>query len=163
MHLLEIAGRVVVVYVALLIMLRLAGRREMTQLTPIDLLTILLISETVSPALTGDDSSLGTGLFAAAVLLVAAVGVSWLTFRHRRLDRALEGKALVLVDRGKLRGEVMREQRITDQQLRTALHEHGLLHVDQVAKAFVEPDGNITIIKKDDLPRRDDGRTERAG
>ena len=147
LHALATVGRVTGLYIGLLVMLRLTGRRELAQLTPVDLLTMLLLSETVSPALTGDDTSVWNGLLAAATLIGASVVLGRLSY-HKNMDLAVEGKALVLIVRGRVRAEVMREHRVTDQQLRTALHEHGLEAVDEVEKAFIEPDGKITIIER---------------
>jgi uncharacterized membrane protein YcaP (DUF421 family) len=150
LHALEIAGRVVAIYVALLVLLRVIGRRTMAQLRPIDLLTMLLLSETVSPALTAGDDSLGGGLVAAGTLGAAAALTSWLSFRFRWFDVLLDGATLVLVRDGKLDARVLRAQRITDEELRTALHESGVATVSEVERAFVEPDGSITIVKRKD-------------
>jgi uncharacterized membrane protein YcaP (DUF421 family) len=145
--LLSIAGRVLAIYLFLLLVLRLMGRGVMSQLRPIDLLTMLLMSETVSPALTAGDHSLPGGLVAVSTLGIAAWFTSWLSFRYRLVDRALDGSPLLLINRGRVDAQVLRSQRITDEELRTALHEHGVLSVAEVRKAFVEPDGSITIVK----------------
>lgn len=149
--LLEIFVRVTLIYVGCMLMLRLAGRREMSQLGPMDLLVMLLISETVSPALTDQDSSLPGGLFAAFMLVALSALTSWLSVRSRRLDKLLQGHAILLVRDGKVNAAEMRKQRITDEDLRAKLHEHGLLNVRDVARAFVEADGTITIVKRKDL------------
>jgi uncharacterized membrane protein YcaP (DUF421 family) len=148
MHLLEIAGRVALLYLFCLLLLRIAGRRELSQLSPIDLMAMLLLSETVSPALTGGDDSVAGGLVAAATLVGLSIAVAYGSFRSRRLERAIQGRALVVIENGKVRPEVMRHERITNDELQTALHAQGLLSVDQVRRAFVEPGGEITIIKK---------------
>ena len=145
-HLAEIAGRVLVIYAFALAILRVTGRRTMSQLRPIDLITMLLLSETVSPALTGGDDSVLGGMIAAAALGLAATITAYLSFRFRWFDHALDGAPLVLIRQGKLDADVLRSLRITDEQLRTSLHENGLEAVAQVKKAFVEPDGTITIV-----------------
>lgn len=146
----EVGGRVVLIYVLLLVLLRLGGRRELAQLGPMDLITMLLLSETVSPALTGGDDSLLTGAFAASVLIGLTILVGWLTFRSRRLERLVEGEARVLIRDGVVVEETIRSQRITNENLRTALHEQGLRSIDQVKRAFVEPDGSFSFIKRSD-------------
>jgi uncharacterized membrane protein YcaP (DUF421 family) len=147
MHFAEIAGRTVVAYAFALLVLRLAGRRTMSQLRPIDLIGVLLLSETLSPALTAGDDSLTAGVVAAAALGVASASTTWLAFRFHWFDHALDGQPLLLIKNGKLDAGVLREQRITDEALLTALHSEGLEAVAQVKKAFVEPDGTITIVK----------------
>lgn len=148
--LLEIIARVAIIYVACMVLLRISGRREMSELGPMDLLTMVLLSETVSPALTGGDESLSGALVAAAVLMALTVATSWLVRRSRLAGRVIEGEAVVLIDDGRVRSDVLRKFRITDEDLRAALHMQGLMHVGDVARAFVESDGKITVIKRSD-------------
>jgi len=95
--LLGISGRVVVIYVALLVLLRLSGRRELSELSPMELLTMLLLSETVSPAITGGDASLAGGLVAAVTLILLNVASSVLVFRSRLAERVIEGHPSILI------------------------------------------------------------------
>jgi uncharacterized membrane protein YcaP (DUF421 family) len=147
-HALEIVARVAFIYGACLLLMRLSGRREMSELSQMDLLVMLLISETVSPALTGGDESLTGGVIAAATLLGLYTATGWIAFKSRRVEQLLEGRAVVLIEDGRLCSDVIRKFRITDDELRTTLHQHGVLHVAEVKRAFIEPDGEITIIKQ---------------
>jgi uncharacterized membrane protein YcaP (DUF421 family) len=147
----EVLARVAIIYVGCFALLRIGGRRELSQLGPMDLLTMLLLSEAVSPALTGGDETITGGMIAAAVLIGLGVLTSWLSVRSRRMDALLEGRAKLLIRDGRVNASVMRDERITDEDLRAALHEHGLMNVGDVARAFVEAGGDITIIKRDDL------------
>lgn len=146
--LLEISGRVAVVYVGLLILLRIAGRRELSQLSPIDLMAMLLLSETVSPAMTAGNDSLQAGLVAATTLVALSVLISWLSFRSQRVEHLIQGQALILIRDGEVDEKVKRKERISDDDLATALHEQGLTSIDQVERAFVEPGGDITVIER---------------
>jgi uncharacterized membrane protein YcaP (DUF421 family) len=148
-HLLEIAGRVIIVYAACMVLLRISGRREMSELGPMDLLTMLLLSETVSPALTGGDDTLLGGMVAACTLMAICVLTTRLVFRSRRAERIIQGAAVVLINDGRVKPDVMRKFMITDEDLHTTLHQHGLLRVDQVKRAYVEADGEVTIIKQE--------------
>ncbi len=147
---LEIVGRVAVVYIALTVLLRISGRREMSELRPMDLLTMLLISETVSPALTGGDQSLAGGLLAVVTLIGLSVATSVLTYRSRRAERLLEGSAVLLIRDGVVDPRVMRRFRITDADLRAALRQNGHQDIDEVARAYVESDGKISVLAKDE-------------
>jgi uncharacterized membrane protein YcaP (DUF421 family) len=147
---LEILGRVALIYVACMVLLRVSGRREMSELGPMDLLTMLLLSETVSPALTGGDESLSGALVAASALMILTVLTSWIVRRSRLADRWIEGEAVVLIHDGHVRPEVLRRFRITDDDLRAALHDRGMMSVAEVARAFVEADGKLTFIKRSD-------------
>ena len=124
--LLEVIARVSLVYLALMVLLRLCGKREIGQLTPLDLLGMLLLSETVSPALTGGDESVPAALLAATTLLALAVLVSRIGFWSRRAERWLEGTPTQLVDEGCRIDAAIHAERITEQELETALRSHGL-------------------------------------
>lgn len=107
-----------------------------------------ILSETVSPALTANNTSLPAAMVAATTLTVLTIGFNYLTFHFRWMERLLHGKRAVLIDRGKVDDAVVRAERMTDQQLRQALHSEGLKSVDQVDKAYIEQSGDVTIIKK---------------
>lgn len=148
MHLLEIAGRVAVIYVACMVLLRLT-RREMSELGPMDLLTMLLLSETVSPALTGGDDSLVGGLVAAVTLIALGTLSEVLAFKSRRAEKLIQGSAVLLIRDGKVDRAVLRRFLMTDDDLRSTLHDNGLMRIDQVKRAYVEADGHITVVKND--------------
>ncbi len=144
----EVVGRVTLIYAGVFVLLRLAGKRELGSLSPMDLLTMLLLSETVSPALVGGSDSLGLGMVAATTLIALTVILGFATFRFRRVERMVEGTAKVLIRDGRVDADVLRGERITHEQLLTALHENGLMSVSQVKRAFVEPTGDLTFIEK---------------
>lgn len=147
---LEIVARVCIIYVACLVLLRVAGRRQVSELSQMDLLAMLLISETVSPALTGNDESITVGVLAAATLFALCVATGWLAFRSSRVERLLQGTAVVLIEDGRVHTEVLRRHRISDDDLKATLHQNGVLHVGEVKRAYIEPDGQITLIKRAD-------------
>jgi len=147
----EILVRVVLVYLSCFILLRVSGRRELAELGAMDLLTMLLLSEAVSPAITGNEQSITGGVIAAATLLGVGVAFSWLSARSKRLDALIQGTAKILIVDGRVNAKTLRQLRITDEDLRSKLHEHGLLNVKDVARAYVEADGQITIIKREEL------------
>jgi len=159
---LEIVGRVAVVYGVLLIALRVGGRRELAELSPMDLLTMLLISETVSDALTGEHDGLAGGLTAAVALIAISFLASWISFRSRRAERVISGDAAVLIADGQLDPEVRRKHHISDDVLGTALHEAGVLEVADVARAFIEPDGAITVVTWTDVAEAAEHRKRRS-
>lgn len=148
---LEVIARVVIIYFACMVLLRVSGRREMSQLSPMDLLTMLLLSEAVSPALTGNDETITSNVVGATTLVALAMLSSWLAVRSSRIERMISGEPVLLVLDGKVRPGMMRRFRITDVDLRSSLHDAGVLTVKDVARAFVEPDGHITVIKQSDL------------
>jgi uncharacterized membrane protein YcaP (DUF421 family) len=147
--LLEVVGRVVVIYLALLVMMRVAGKREIGSLAPMDFLAILLLSETVSPALTRQDTSLAASLTAAGTLLGLTTLVSWFSYRFRWIERLIDGPPRVVIRDGHVDDEVCRAERLTAQDLASALRKEGIVSPSDVACATVEPTGRITVIRRE--------------
>src|ERR1700690_973820 len=96
--------RPVVVYLFLVVGLRLAGKRELAQLNPFDLVVLLTLSNTVQNAIIGDDNSVTGGVVGAATLLLVNYLVVRFLFRHEELDRLVEGEATVLIEHGRILG-----------------------------------------------------------
>jgi uncharacterized membrane protein YcaP (DUF421 family) len=145
--LLEIPVRVVLVYASLLILLRLTGKKELGQLSPMDFLTMLILSETVSPVLTKQDTSFTAGILAAATLLGLTLLVDQAVFRSRRLEEFLEGQPRTLIEDGKLDAGTLKREKISRQELDIALRREGVAALDDVARAVLEPTGHISVIK----------------
>lgn len=146
--LLEVVGRVVVIYVVLFVMVRVAGKREIGSLGPMDFLAMLLLSETVSPALTRQDTSLAASLTAAATLLGLTTFVSWLCYRFRTVERLIDGPPRVVIRDGRIDDAVCRSERLSAQDIASALRKEGITSLSDVACATVEPTGRITVIGK---------------
>lgn len=147
--LLEIVLRVVAVYAGLLLLLRLfAGQHELGRLTPLDLLAMLLLSETVSPVFTREDDSLLAGLVAATTLVAATAIVGRLTHGSRRAERLLEGDPVPLVRDGHVDQEACDRHRVTERELGTALRKQGVADLVDVRLAMLEPDGTISVVRR---------------
>lgn len=142
----EIVLRVIVVYVGLLVLVRLAGKREVGQLGPIDLLAMLILSETVSPVLTNEDPSLGAGLLAAGTLLALGAVVGRLSYRYPWFERLVDGTPAKLIAHGRIDEDTRRRERITSTELESALRKHGVRDVQDVDEAVVETNGDISIL-----------------
>src|SRR5512137_855833 len=122
--------RPILVYVFLVVGFRLAGKRELAQLNPFDLIVLLTISNTVQNAIIGNDNSLLGGLLGAATLLVVNWMVVRWTFHHPRVERLVEGTPTVLVDHGVVHPEALAAELVTADELRAAAHRNGLLSLD---------------------------------
>ena len=146
--LLEIVLRVAVLYVSLIVLVRVAGKREVGQLGPLDLLAMLMLSETVSPALTAGDTSLPAALTAAATLLALTAAIGRLTYHSRFLERWIEGRPVILVEEGNLLEEAARAERISKQDVESALRRNGLATAAGARLAVLEPSGEITVLPK---------------
>jgi len=138
--------RTIVVYVALLVGLRLAGKRELGQLTSFDLVVILLVSNAVQNAMVGPDTSLVGGLVAAATLLLVNQLVGRLDLQWPWLHRQLVGQPSLLVNRGRFVDDHLRREGLTRDEVFEALREHGVTSLDQVQMAVLEVDGTISVV-----------------
>lgn len=142
----EIAIRTAVVYLVILVGLRLAGKREVGQLTVIDLVVLLLISNAVQNAMLGPDTSLLGGSIAVIVLLLMSVLLGQLRLRSRRLRHLFVGSPTLLVLRGETIPEHMRREGLDEDTLQAALREHGIADVRAVEMAVLEIDGSISVV-----------------
>jgi uncharacterized membrane protein YcaP (DUF421 family) len=134
--------RVIVVYVLLLVALRFTGRRQLGQLTPFDLVTLLLLSNVVQNAMVGNDVSLMGGLLGALTLLALNALISRIT----PLRNALEGKPIILISQGKVDRDNVRRENVSLAELEEALREHGVGSLEETELAVLESDGNISVI-----------------
>lgn len=141
--------RPIVVYLFLIIGLRLAGKRELAQLNPFDLVVLLTISNTVQNAIIGNDTSLLGGLIGGATLLL----VNWVFVRaiHQNKDaeNLMEGKETRLIEHGVVQNANLKKEAIDLNELLVAAHKAGIESLDQVDEAIMEPDGGISFISKE--------------
>ncbi|AWH55243.1 hypothetical protein C1924_19620 [Stenotrophomonas sp. ESTM1D_MKCIP4_1] len=144
----EFILRAVVVYVVVLGMVRLGGKRALGQITPFDVLLIVLLGNAVQNALLGTDTSLGGGLLLAATLILLNYGVGWLTTRSRRMERLIEGEPVVIARDGRLLDAVLRREQVTRADFDAALRQQDCLGVEDVKLALLETNGHITIIPR---------------
>jgi uncharacterized membrane protein YcaP (DUF421 family) len=124
--------RSVIVYLFLIGGLRLAGKRELAQLNPFDLIVLLTLSNTVQNAIIGDDNTVVGGLISAATLLLINYFVVRFLFRHPGLERIAEGKAAHLIHKGKIQDDQLANQMISQQELEAAARRQGIGHLRDV-------------------------------
>ena len=151
--LLEIVIRSVVVYLFIVIAIRIAGKKELAQLSVIDLVFILLISNAVQNAMVGPDSSLLGGIIAAASLFAVNFILKFITYKFKKVNTLLEGEPVILVHNGKLILNNLEKEKIPLEELEASIREHGVENVEKVDLAVLEVDGNISIIS-DNYARR---------
>jgi uncharacterized membrane protein YcaP (DUF421 family) len=147
----EIPLRTAIVYGIVLIGVRLAGKREIGQMTSFDLVLLLLLSNAVQNAMTGPDNSLTGGVEAALTLFVLNVGIVYAAFRLPSVQRGLGGSATLLINNGHIIRENLKHELITEDELLAALREHGCVSPTDVALAVLEVDGSISVVRRDDL------------
>lgn len=150
--LLEIALRAAIIYIVVLVGIRLTGKREVGQMTPFDLVLLLLIANAVQNAMTGPDTSVTGGLVAAATLLAVNAVVTHVVWRYRKARGLIEGTPTLLIRDGKILREHLVKEKMTVEDVQQALREHGIANVAEVSLAVLEVDGNISVLRRDEMP-----------
>ena len=143
---LEIAYRSVIVYAAIVVGMRLTGSRQLGQMTPFDLVLILLIANAVQNAMVGSDVTILGGLTAAATLLVLNRIVAFANDRVPAFRRALEGEPVIVLSNGKLLEKHIMKAGLSDDMVLQSMREHGFDDPKDVRLAILEVDGTISII-----------------
>jgi uncharacterized membrane protein YcaP (DUF421 family) len=137
--------RPVIVYIVLVILLRIFGKRELAQLNPFDLVVLLSLSNTVQNAIIGDDNSVTGGVVGAFSLLAINWIVVYLLFRSRKLTRIFEGKSTILVRNGQPDLRALRRESLTREELLAVIHRQGFEGFHQVHRCELEPNGTFYV------------------
>jgi uncharacterized membrane protein YcaP (DUF421 family) len=144
----QIIVRTVLVYTAVFVGLRVMGKRQLGQMTLLDLVVIILIANAVQNAMVGPDTSLQGGVVAAFVLLAINFVLTRLQVVDPKVERLLEGTPTMLVNDGAYLDANLRKEGLDRAELDSALREHGVSEVKAVQVAYLEPDGSISIVPK---------------
>jgi uncharacterized membrane protein YcaP (DUF421 family) len=144
--------RAVIVYLFLVGALRLAGKRELAQLNPFDLVVLLTLSNTVQNAIIGDDNSVTGGLIGASTLLAMNYLVVRFLYAHQGLERLVEGDPDVLIEKGEVRAARLAKELITLPELESAAHKQGFASLAEVDRAVLEAGGTISFFGKTPTP-----------
>jgi uncharacterized membrane protein YcaP (DUF421 family) len=142
---LEKLARPVIVYLVLVLLLRIFGKRELGQLNPFDLVVLLSLSNTVQNAIIGEDNSVTGGIIGAFGLLAINWLVVRMLFRSRRLTRAFEGRATVLIRDGQIDQRALKHESLTREELIEVIHRQGFEDVHQVRCCELEPNGSYYV------------------
>lgn len=149
---LEKIVRPVLVYFFLVAGLRLAGKRELAQLNPFDLVVLLTLSNTVQNAIIGPDNSVAGGLIGASTLLLVNYFVVRFFSRHERLERLVVGEPDILIEGGEIKSDNLKKELITLSELEAAARKQGFESLDEVERAVLEPGGTFSFIAKKRTP-----------
>jgi uncharacterized membrane protein YcaP (DUF421 family) len=144
----EFIVRGIIVYLFLIVLLRLTGKRQVGQLAPFDLVLLLVLSNAVQNAMNGGDNSITGGLISAVTLVTMNWLVGYLTFKSKAMEALVEGRPEVLIHNGKLYKEALNREKLTHHELMTALREAGCSAIEDVHAAMLENDGTISVIPK---------------
>ncbi len=144
----ELLARGVIVYVFLIVLLRVSGKRQVGQLAPFDLVLLLVLSNSVQNAMNAGDNSLTGGIICAGTL----VAMNWLvgvaTYRSKTVERIVEGRPEVLIHNGHLYEDVLAREKLTHHELNAALRTAGCATIEEVQFAVLETNGQISVKAK---------------
>src|SRR5215469_7082183 len=147
----EFVLRGVIVYVFLLVILRVTGKRNTGQLAPFDLVLLLVLSNAVQNSMNGGDNSLIGGLISATTLIALHYVVAIMTFKNKKLEVWIEGAPRILIHNGVVNEEIMRRELMTRHELAAALRSAGCTDIEHVRVATLENNGQITVALKSHL------------
>ena len=146
----ELVVRASVVYLFLLVLLRISGKRQVGQLAPFDLVLLLVLANAVQNSINAGDNSLIGGLISAAALVMLNYGVGFATYRSKTLEAIVEGQPLVLVHNGKVLEKALTSAQLTRHELMAAMRLTGCGAIADVQVAILENNGSISVIRHQD-------------
>ena len=141
----EFVIRGVVVYTFLVILLRVTGKRQIGQLSPFDLVLLLIISNAVQNSMNAGDNSLIGGLISATSLVAINYLLGLLTFKSKKLEDFVEGRPQILVHNGQVFEDIMFDAKLTRQELDSTLRQLGFFEMQDVKLAILENNGKVTV------------------
>ncbi len=138
-----------IVYLFLLVAFRLLGKRQVGQLTPFDLIVLLIISNVLQNAMIGPDSSVTGGLIGATTVLALNWVVARVTMASRKVERLVEGVPTILVHHGRVVEENLRRELISREELLSALRKQGIFSISDVKVAVLEESGAVSVLREE--------------
>lgn len=145
----DIVFRATVMFFILFLLLRLLGKRELGQMTPFELVVLIVVGDLIQQGVTHNDFSITGATLAIATFAFWAVVLSWLAFLSPRAEKLLEGQPRVIIRDGELLEPNLRRDRATRSEVEAEMRLAGIAHVDQVAWGILETNGKISFIKRE--------------
>ena len=154
----EVALRTAIVYLFLVAAIRLSGKREVGQMSVLELIVVLIISDAVQNSMVGDNTTIWSGIVAVIVLLALDILLREFSRLSRRVRTALEGEPRLLIRDGRMLSRAIKEEGLDVDDVRQAIRQHGLARVEDVQTAVLETDGTISVIGRN--PGRESGSAQ---
>lgn len=144
----DIVLRATIMFFALFALLRLMGKRELSEMTPFELVLLVVMGDLIQQGVTHNDFSLTGAILAASTFAFWAVVLSWITYLSPRAERALEGTPVVVIRDGKLIRENLRRDRLTRSEIEAEMRLAGIARIEDVDWAILETEGKVSFIGK---------------
>ncbi|MGZ8475396.1 MAG: DUF421 domain-containing protein [Candidatus Limnocylindria bacterium] len=152
----DVVIRATVIFFALYLLVRLLGKRELAQLTPFELIVLVVTGDLIQQGVTHNDFSLTGAILAVATFAFWASVLSWITYLSRRAERFLDGQPRVIVRDGLILRENLRHDRLTEAEIQSEMRLAGIAHVRDVAWAILERTGKMSFIKREEASDGDE-------
>ena len=147
----DIVVRSSVMFAAIFLLLRLMGKREMAQMTPFDVVLLVVLGDLIQQGVTHNDFSLTGAVLAIGTIGFWSLVLNWLSFRFRWAEKLLDGKPSVVIRDGELLKENLARNRITRSEIESEMRLAGIARLGDVAWAILEPDGKISFIRREEV------------
>ena len=144
----DIALRAAFLYAFVVFLMRVMGRRELSSLSPLDLVLLIVLGDAIQQGMTQDDYSVTGAVIAVSTIAVVQVGISYLSFRSRRARRVLEGEPVIIIEDGKLIERNLRRERLTKDEIAEKMRTQQIASVEDVEWGILESSGNMSFIPK---------------
>ncbi len=144
----EFIVRGLVVYFALLVLLRLGGRKQIGQMSPFDFVLLMILSNAVQNSMNGGDNSLIGGIIIAAALVITNWLISYISYKSKKTSELLEGKPEILIHNGKIFEDILIKEKISHEELKSKLRKNGVFDINHVQFAVLEITGEISVVAK---------------
>jgi len=135
-------------YVALIVLVRISGKRTLAKLNAFDLVVTVALGSTLSSILLSSSVALAEGLLGLALLIGLQAAVAWTSVRSQHIRRLVRSEPTLVVYRGELLPDALRRERVTDSDVRQALRQQGKTSVEQVGAMVLEPDGSLSVVSE---------------
>lgn len=145
----DIVLRATAMFFVLLLLFRVMGKRELAQMTPFELIVLIVLGDLIQQGVTHNDFSLVGAILAIVTIAFWALAFSWLTYWSPRAETVLDGEPRVIVRNGQIVRENLRRDRLTRAEILSEMRLSGIPHLDEVAWAILEPRGRMSFIKRD--------------
>lgn len=145
----DLVIRAVVLYVFIVVIMRVVGRRELSSLTPVDLVLLIVLGDAVQQGLTQDDYSLTGAMIVVATIALLQVATAYLSYRSRRAKKLLQGSPVVLIEDGRLIEGNLKRERLRPEDVAEEMRIEGIGSFDDVRWAILESNGKFSFIKND--------------
>jgi uncharacterized membrane protein YcaP (DUF421 family) len=144
----DIVLRATVMFFALYLLVRIMGKRELAQMTPFELIVLVVFGDLIQQGVTHNDYSVTGAILAVSTMAFWALALSWLTYRSRKAERLLDGEPRVIVRDGQIINENLRRDRLTRAEILSEMRLAGIGHLSDVAWAILEPRGKMSFIQR---------------